>query len=289
MTIEPHTKRWRWVFCLCLWCTLITAPAAGAESEEIRFGITPVFLDNQTSFLKEWQQYMERQLGRPVRFVQRQTYREITELMLQRQLEVAWVCGFPFVENQPEMQLLAVPVYQGQPLYQSYLIVGKNNASVHGFENLKGAVFAYSDPDSNSGYLVPRATLIEKGFEPTGFFRRTFFTWSHRSVVEAVASGLADGGSVDGYVWETLNELKPELTRLTRVVEKSRQYGFPPIVVHKSLPALERARLQEHFLAMAKDPEGHTILNRLYLDGFIKADNQLYAGIRSSAELVKGR
>ncbi len=289
MAIETGNSRRRGALLLCLLYLLAGPVTVNAESEEIRFGITPVFLDNQTSFLKQWQQYMERQLGRPVRFVQRQTYREITELMLQRQLEVAWVCGFPFVENEPEMQLLAVPVYHGQPLYQSYLIVGKNNHRVQTFADLKGAVFAYSDPDSNSGYLVPRASLIERGFEPTGFFRRTFFTWSHRSVVEAVASGLADGGSVDGYVWETLNELKPELTQLTRVVEKSRSYGFPPIVVHRNLPVGERARLLEHFLAMAKNPEGHTILDRLYLDGFVQAQTELYAGIRSSAQLVKGQ
>ncbi len=66
-------------------------------------------------------------------------------------------------------------------------------------------------PDSNSGFLVTRALLAENRFLPGGFFSRTFFTYGHRNVIRAVASGLAQSGSVDGYVWEVMREIEPEL------------------------------------------------------------------------------
>ena len=68
-------------------------------------------------------------------------------------------------------------------------------------------------PDSNSGYLVTRGLLADKGTSPEAFFRQFFYTYGHRNVVRAVAAGLAQSGSVDGYVWEVLQEVEPELRK----------------------------------------------------------------------------
>ena len=69
-------------------------------------------------------------------------------------------------------------------------------------------------------------------------FRKTFFTWAHQDTVRAVAVGLAQAGAVDGYIWETLDRIEPELTRETRVVAKSDWYGFPPIVARRRSPRM---------------------------------------------------
>ena len=56
---------------------------------------------------------------------------------------------------------------------------------------------------------------------PETFFRRTVFTDGHRNVVRAVANGLTRSGSVDGYVWEVLSHVEPELAGWTRVISRS--------------------------------------------------------------------
>ena len=108
-----------------------------------------------------------------------------------------------------------MPVWNGRPLYQSYLIAdaGRNATSI---DALAGDIHAFSDPDSNSGYLVTAAELAGKGYKPERFFRQVFFTYGHRNVVRAVASGLAQSGSVDGYVYEVLREVEPALVGATR-------------------------------------------------------------------------
>jgi len=60
-----------------------------AAAQPVLFGTTPVFLDEQAQFLAAWQIWLEGYLGRPVRFVQRASYREITELLLANQLDIA--------------------------------------------------------------------------------------------------------------------------------------------------------------------------------------------------------
>ncbi len=258
------------------------AAAEGEQTETLRIGLTPVFLDNKLSILRTWQRYLEKHLERPVEFVQRPTYREITDLLLAGDIQSAWICGFPFVRYARQLQLLAVPLYRGQPLYRSYLIVPASDASTRNISDLQHKVFAYSDPDSNSGYLVPRVRLRRLGYNPDTFFSRTFFAWAHYDVVMAVAEGVAQGGAVDGYVWDTLRQMHPEITQRTRIVNRSRTFGFPPLVVHSSLPEEEVGLLRHVMLKMTEEPDGIALLRQLNLDGFITGNTELYEGIRKN-------
>lgn len=254
----------------------------------VRIGLTPVFLDDQVAFLNVWREYLEQRLRRPVVFVQRGSYREITELLQQGKLDFAWVCGLPLVANPQHMKLLAVPVFNGRPLYQSYLIVPASDRQTRSILDLRGKVFAFSDPDSNSGHLYPRYTLIRFNEPPSAFFGRTFFTWAHRKVVEAVATGLAQGGAVDGYVWETLRLSHPELTSRTRVFEKSPEFGHTPFVARWSITRSEFALMQRVLVEMSDNAEGANLLKKLNLDGFTPGDLRLFDGIARMMTMVGG-
>lgn len=272
--------RWRIRWLVLCWALFAAANAWAAEAEApIRIGLTPVFLDDQTAFVNAWRVYLENRLKRPVIFVQRASYREITDLMRSGKLDFAWLCGYPYARNKPSMNLLAVPVYQGKPVYRSYLIVPVADRQTRSIADLRGKVFAFSDPDSNSGYLVPVHELHQLQEKPGGFFSKTFYTWSHRKVVEAVAAGLAQGGAVDGYVWDTLALQHPELTNQTHIVAKSTEFGFPPFVARKAVAPADTAAMQKALLAMPQDEEGAKLLRNLHLDGFVAGDEHMYDSI----------
>lgn len=264
-------------------------PAHAADPvPALRVGLTPVFLDNQVAFLNLWRSYLEQRLQRQVQFVQRGSYRDVVALLLQSQLDFAWLCGYPYVRNMRQMKLLAVPLYQGQPLYRAYLIVPARDTASTSLLDLRGKVFAYSDPDSNSGYLFPLYSLLRLRESPTSFFAKTFFTWGHRKVVDAVAVGLAQGGAVDGYVWDTLEMLHPELTARTRIVERSPAFGFPPFVARNSIGTADFAAMQSVLLQMRGDAEGKLLLKRLNLDGFDPGQPALYDGVLAMSRAVDG-
>jgi phosphonate transport system substrate-binding protein len=268
---------------------LAVLPTVSARATEtaVRIGLTPVFLDDQMSFLAQWRTWLEVKLGRSVTFVQRGNYREVVDLVRGGKLDFAWVCGYPYVRYRHELQLVAVPLWRGGPWYQSYLIVPDDDTHSTSLADLRGKVFAYSDPDSNSGYLYPRYLLTEQGEDAGNFFARSFFTWAHRKVVEAVGVGLADGGAVDGYVWETLAEMRPELTRATRIIGRSPSLGHPPFVARADLAAAEVARFRAVLVGMAADPVGEELLARLRLDGFTAGTPALFDGIARMAERVQ--
>jgi phosphonate transport system substrate-binding protein len=253
----------------------------------IRFGLTPVFLNNDLELLARLQSYLSRSTGHEVALVQRRTYEEITSLLLSGQLTAAWICGYPFVAATADLSLVAVPVWRGKPLYQSYIIVDADRAIAR-LEELRDDVHAFSDPNSNSGYLVTRAALAELRHRPDEFFRRSFFTYGHRNVVRAVAAGLAQSGSVDGYVWEVLSEIEPELTRRTRILRRSEWLGFPPVACLQRLNvAPETIALRRALQAMHQDVVGADVLKQLRLDGFVEAAPSLFDGIGAKMAQVR--
>ena len=260
--------------------------AAASPGPEIRIGLTPVFLDDQLDFLKRLRSYFAERLETPVRFVQRGSYREIVELIRAGKIDFAWLCGYPFVRFKRDMSLLAVPLYYGNPLYQSYLIVPASDTTTTSLQDLKGKVFAFSDPDSNSGYLYPQYQLLRAGKDASTFFSRTFFTWSHRKAIEAVGVGLAQGGTVDGYVWDTLSLARPALTAATRTVSRSPELGFPPFVARAKIPEDVFRKMQNVLLSMRRDVEGASLLKTLNLDGFVAGNDQFYDGIADMANAV---
>lgn len=265
----------------------VTPARAERAGAPLRFGLTPVFLSNDLALLAALQRYLERATGRPVRLITRRTYQEITALLVAAELDAAWICGFPFVAFRSQLTLLAAPVWRGETLYQSYLIA-KSDRPARGLDDLAGDIHAYSDPDSNSGYLVTRALLAERAINPDAFFRRALFTYGHRNVVRAVASGLAASGSVDGYVVEVLREVEPELTDAIHIVRASEWLGFPPICAAASQAGSERVEaLRRAVLSMHGDPVGREALSTLRLDGFAERDPALYDPIADKVALVR--
>jgi phosphonate transport system substrate-binding protein len=258
-----------------------------AQNGAFRFGLTPVFLDSDVQLLQALDTYLGARLRSPVELIKRRTYQEITLMLLSGQLDAAWICGYPFVQYREQLALVAVPLYRGQPLYQSYLITNEAN-DAKAFEDLAGDVHAFSDPDSNSGFLVTRALLAERQQTPDQFFRQYFFTYGHRNVIRAVAAGLADSGSVDGYVYDVVAELEPALVQPTRIIRHSEWLGFPPIACLRQAQARPAVQaLAAALRTMPDSTEGREILAMLRLDGFADEAPALFDGIAAKLATVR--
>ena len=260
---------------------------AGARAELFKFGLTPVFLSNDLELLRHLRGYLASRLGEPVELVSRRTYQEITTLLVTAQIQSAWICGYPYVQYRSDLDLVATPVWKGRPLYQSYLIASARR-DAKDWRDLRGDVHAFSDPDSNSGFLVTRALLAENRLLPQTFFSRHFFTYGHRNVIRAVATGLAQSGSVDGYVYEVMRETEPELVKQTRIVRQSEWLGFPPVASPKSLAGDPRLkRLGDALTSMHQNADGRQVLRLLRLDGFLATDPSLFDTIAAKVDLVR--
>jgi phosphonate transport system substrate-binding protein len=186
------------------------------------------------------------------------------------------------------MELLAAPQAYGGTVYYSYIIAAKDGP-LQSFENLRGKTFAFTDPLSNSGKLVPTYLLARMNETPETFFKKFIYTQSHDKAIQAVAQGLVDGAAVDSLIWEYLNRTDPRFTSKTRIIKKSPPYGIPPFVVRPGLDPATKKSLKAIFLNAHKDEQGRKILKGMMVDKFVVIDDSAYNSIREMTAWIKAQ
>lgn len=215
----------------------------------------------------ELAEHLGKRLNRPVQLILRRTSSEVNDLVRNRQVEAAFLCGYGYIQGRKDfgLEALAVPQVHGRTLHPSYIIVPADS-EVETVEQLRGRVFAFADPlCSPGGSALPWG----EGGRPEAFFKRHLVIYGHDRAIKAVAENLVDGAVVDGMVYEQVALSHPEEMAKTKIIGRSAPYGTPPIAVHPRMNLRLKRELQGAFLTMHQDEEGKKILQKLVVDRFV--------------------
>jgi phosphonate transport system substrate-binding protein len=242
------------------------------------------------AFYRKLIEYIGEKLDRPVKLVDRESYSDINKLIKFGDLDVAFVCGRPYVDGHEEfgMELLVAPEVSGKTVYYSYIIVARDSP-IENFEGLRGKSFAFTDPMSNTGKLVPAYMLAGMRETPDSYFKNYIYTYAHDKSIKAVAQGIVDGAAVDSLVWEYVHSSTPELTSKTRIIAKSPPHGITPVVVPKGLDPELKKKIKHILLNIHEDERGKKIINRMMIDRFVVVDDSQYDSIREMKSFVAGQ
>lgn len=231
--------------------------------------------------------YLSQHLDRPVVRIQRRTYAEVNELLRTGEVELGFVCTSSYLigEREFDLQLLVAPQVNGEVVYHAQLIV-PFESQAQDLLDLRGKVFAFTDPNSFSGRVYPTYLLQIIGEQPETFFSRTFFTYSHDLAIDAVAEGIADGASVDSLVLDFALKRDATLGQRIRVIHTSPPFGMPPVVVSPTIRPQLRQALAELLLHMHLDSAGQSALQALGYDRFIQVSDEDYQTAREIENVV---
>ncbi len=203
-------------------------------------------------------------------------------LLLQDQLDLAFICGLPFARyqriNAEQLQILVAPVmvgtrYKNRPVYFSDVIVQANSGFTT-FEDLAGKTLCYNDLGSNSGFNLLRQRLIQSGL-PNNFFGQVVPSGSHQRSIQWVAEGLADCAAIDSTVLEQELRDIPELTTKLRVLESIGPCPIPPIVVAQRLGSEVIHQLQAALVQL--DTTLRTAMEKAHIKCFVAVEAKDYA------------
>ncbi len=230
---------------------------------------------------RQFLDYLGDQLDLETQLVQRKTYGEINALFKQGKIDVGLICSGPYATGNERygFEAVATPQVRGSQFYQSYLIVNKSSP-YHKLEDLRGRIFAFTDPESNTGRLVPVYWLQKMGEAADTYFKMSIYTYSHDNSILAVAKNLVDGAAIDGHIWEYYNKKNPVNTAETRIIKKSEPFGNPPVVVSERLPSQLKEQIRRELFSMHLNPEGQKILSELMIERFIAPKEKWYDPIR---------
>jgi len=253
------------------------------KSEDVLdIGVSAMISSKETlAVYQEIVDYIGEKLGKKTRLVQRATYAEMNDLVKTKAVVAAFVCSGPYVDGHEEfgMEIIAAPQMYNETAYYSYIIVNKNS-TIKTFKDLRGKKFAFTDPKSNTGKVVPTYILSKMNETPETFFSGFIFSGSHDNSIEAVAKNIVDGAAVDHLIWEYINKRNPDFTSGTKVIEKHGPYAIPPIVTHPGTDPVLKQKIRSILLDMHNDEKGKKIINKIEIEKFVVMDDSSYNSVR---------
>ena len=240
--------------------------AAAAAAEEAGFAVTVVDVD-------PWE--------------------ERRRLLDAGEIDVAWICGLPYVrladEPEPRFELVAAPVpvgerYGGKPVYFSDVVV-RAESPFRTFGDLRGAAFAYNEPASHSGYEVMKYHLAAGAYGDR-FFGEVVESGSHLASLELILRNEVDAACIDTMVLDIARHSRPELDERLRVVQTIGPSPVPPFIAALALEEEVRGRLREALIGLDATPRGRSILHRAGPARFAAVTDADYDEIRRMAALA---
>ncbi len=178
-------------------------------------------------------------------------------------------------------QLVALRNYKGKPenFYQGQFIANKA-ANIKSIADLKGKTFCFVDPNSTSGYIIPRIVMKANGIDPDVDLKATQNAGSHDNVAIAVYKGDCDAGAT--FV-DVRTDSKPIKENYPDMVDKVDVFYITDNIPNDGLqvakdvdPALTKATV-DGLLAISGDPGGKALLRKLYSYlGLVKVESNFY-------------
>jgi phosphonate transport system substrate-binding protein len=273
---------------------VIPSPAADPSwPNELTFALLST--ENAAEITRRWGPILaqlEKDLGVKVKAATATDYRGSIEALKFKKAEIGHLGPKSYVEASNNNYANVEPVAQlqlanGSLGYRSCLIVHADS-EIFTPEDMAGKTFAFNDPNSTSGYLVPSAFfLMDMGMDPKKYFSKVTFSGSHEASILAVANKKVDIASTN----------MPDLSQLTRegkvprgglrVIWVSKLIPNDPIVVRKDMPASLRSAITESLITMkARNPEAFKEIGA-WVGGFVPADDSKYQVIRDLNDVAK--
>ncbi len=178
------------------------------------------------------------------------------------------------VDPDKDMAGQLAPFYKGQ-------FIAKTNSGITKFADLKGKSFCFVDPNSTSGYIIPRIILKANGVDPDTDLSAVQNAGSHNNVAIAVYKGDCDAGVtyIDVLTDEAANlkEKYPDIAEKVTAFDDTERIPNDGVQYVKTLDPKIQAVITDGLVAMAKDPGGNAVLRGLYtINDFKKIDATFY-------------
>ena len=224
-----------------------------------------------------YQALLEETFRVPVRLFPASDYAGVLQAFSARQIEMSSLgaSGYAgaWLDTHGGIEPLVVPEESdGSISYISVLVV-RADSGIASLGQMRGRSLAWADPNSTSGYLIPRFALRQAGIDVEGgqYFSRTGFAGGHEQGVVAVLQRQYDGAvtwasgqgsEAEGYSRGNLHAMVEKRMldmRDLRIIWRSEPIPNGPTAVRTDLPAAFKEDLKLFHLAL---PKAHPAIYR---------------------------
>jgi len=247
------------IIVLCAACS--GQQGEGESLDELVVGFVPSEeAERMVDNLQPVTNYLEQELGIPVKIYRGNDYTAIIEGMRGEKVDVGIFGPFSYVLADAEAgaQALVVPSKRsGTPATYQSLLITHANSGIERLEELAAHqqqyTLSFSDPASTSGHLVPRGQLQSMGLKPETHFREILFSGNHPATILAVANEKVDVAGCSYTVFRKMIERGMLQADQVKILWKSRPLPVDLVTVRSGLSDSLKTRLLDIYTRLADE------------------------------------
>lgn len=248
-------------------------------------------------------EYLAERLGIEVDVVKTTQYGPVIEAMRAKKVEIANFSTFPYLIASKKAGaeiILARGDIEGEVRNQFSQIIVRSDSDLNSFEDLKRnskeVNFAFVNPASTSGHLIPRYHMEQEGLDPEMDFKELVFPGKHNAAILAVASGKVDAATISSsvlYRYLMMGKVKKDDIK---VIWQSPPIPSGGLCVRQDLPDdLKKAIQQAHIDLPEVDPDLDKLIKGITqeyrpepLGGFMPIDDSYFDPMRALSAKIEG-
>jgi len=241
---------------------------------------------HQTERFEDLVKYLSAKLGIPVEQQTASDYAGVITAMQFKHVDIAYFGPKSYVEAALRANAECFVVEVAEDGSQGYhgVIISKKGSDIKKIEDAKGKVWAFTDPNSTSGTLVPTLHLVKNmKIDPQTYFSKVLYSGSHEASMLSIKAGKVDIASTndldmkrgEGKFWNKDADFQ--------ILWTSPLIPGSPMGWRKDLPETLKKALREAFVSY-KDKEG---LSKLKISGYAPVEDAVYNPIREQIEFKK--
>lgn len=245
--------------------------------DKLRMGVAPTegAADTAERF-KGLAEHLTKELGIPVEVISASDYAGIITAMAAKNIELAYFGPKSYTEAAEKANAQAVALEKGkdgQPGYYG-VVIAKSGSGMKTIQDAKGKTFAFTDPNSTSGYLVPNILFYrDLKTKPEEFFKEVKFSGSHGASILSVKNGSIDTAATNNVDLDRAATKGDARWEDFVILWKSELIPGSPMVVRGDLPeSLKKA----YGAALLKFNDNKDGLVKLQIGGYEPATDQTY-------------
>jgi len=267
---------------------LIPALAARpAAARDLKFGFTPVL--GEAEMRAEFDPlaaYLSDAIGQKVVLYVARDYGDLRTQMEAGTVDIGSFSPFAYVDatRGGKIRIIAQSIINGTAYYRG-IIVARKDSGLKMVSDLQGKRFAFVDPKSASGYVYPRAMLIEKGLDQKTYFKETIFAGDHNKVIATVLNGRVDAGAIyEGALAVAKTNGVPTENLVT--LASTDPIPHDAIAVRAGLDDTLAKKIRTALVDMDKTEAGRRVIakSKKGLTGHVIAEDSLFDVVRRTAK-----
>lgn len=205
----------------------------------------------------------------PIKLMVAADYAGVIQAFASKQIEIAYnspaAYASSWIESAGDVRPLVVTQEQDGSTSYVAVLYTRSDSGITSLEQMKGHSLAWADPNSASGFLIPRSEFRAMGIdpEPGRYFSKTGFAGGHEQTVIAVLNKQYDAGvtwtsglgeASEGYTRGMLRMMVDKKMldmKDIRIIWTSRAVLNGPLTVRKSTPVSFQEDMLAFHLALA--------------------------------------